>query len=134
MPLPRISSITRQISPTIRGASRIADLFETSDQRHYYVPCPTCGHMQVLEWERLHYSADFATVHYECAAPECDVLIEEHHKSDMLARGEWRAHAGGDGKTVGFHLSALYSPTGWIRICWKSSGRVWAITRRFEIT
>ena len=36
-------------SPTIRGASRIADLFETSDQRFYYVPCPNCGHMQVLE-------------------------------------------------------------------------------------
>ncbi|SMQ22134.1 Phage terminase, large subunit GpA [Pseudomonas helmanticensis] len=101
-------------SPTIKGASRIADLFESSDQRHYYVPCPTCGHMQVLEWERLHYSADYATVHYECAAPECDVLIEEHHKSDMLARGEWRAHGRGDGKTVGFHLSALYSPTGWM--------------------
>jgi len=101
-------------SPTIKGASRIADLFEGSDQRHYYVPCPDCGHMQVLEWERLHYSNDFSTVHYECAGSECDVLIEEHHKGDMLAKGEWRAHAEGDGETVGFHLNALYSPPGWM--------------------
>ncbi|WP_372822184.1 phage terminase large subunit family protein [Pseudomonas parafulva] len=101
-------------SPTIKGASRIDDLFQQSDQRHYYVPCPTCGHMQVLQWERLLYSADFTTVHYQCAGPECDVLIEEHHKGDMLARGEWRAHAKGDGETVGFHLSALYSPLGWV--------------------
>ncbi|WP_019096810.1 phage terminase large subunit family protein [Pseudomonas putida] len=100
-------------SPTIKGASRIADLFETSDQRYYYVPCPTCGHMQVLEWERLLYSADFQTVHYKCSSPDCDVLIEEHHKGEMLAQGEWRSHARGDGETVGFHLNALYAPLGW---------------------
>lgn len=73
-------------SPTIKGASRIADLFETSDQRHYYVPCPTCGHMQVLEWESLLYSADFQTVHYKCSSPDCDVLIEEHHKGEKIGR------------------------------------------------
>lgn len=100
-------------SPTIKGASRIADLFETSDQRYYYVPCPTCGHMQVLEWERLLYSADFQTVHYKCSSPDCDVLIEEHHKGEMLVQGEWRSHAKGDGETVGFHLNALYAPLGW---------------------
>jgi len=100
-------------SPTIKGASRIADLFEMSDQRYYYVPCPSCGHMQTLQWERLLYSADFDTVHYQCAGPECDVLIEEHHKGEMLASGEWRAHSQGDGETVGFHLNALYAPLGW---------------------
>lgn len=105
-------------SPTIKGASRIADLFSDSDQRHFYVPCPTCGHMQTLEWERLHYSADYRIVHYQCASPDCDVLIEEHHKGDMLARGEWRAHAVGDGETVGFTLNALYSPLGWVS--WES--------------
>lgn len=111
-------------SPTIKGASRIDDLFEGSDQRYYYVPCPTCGYMQTLEWERLHYSHDFDLVHYECAGPDCDVLIEEHHKGDMLARGEWRAHAKGDGETVGFHLNALYSPLGWTG--WK------ALAKQFE--
>lgn len=100
-------------SPTIKGASRISDLFEMSDQRYYYVPCPTCGHMQVLEWERLLYSADFQTVHYQCSSPDCDVLIEEHHKGEMLAKGEWRSHSQGDGETVGFHLNALYAPLGW---------------------
>ncbi|VVO50060.1 hypothetical protein PS862_00265 [Pseudomonas fluorescens] len=105
-------------SPTIKGASRIADLFEGSDQRHYYVPCPTCGHMQTLEWERLHYSKDYSVVHYQCAGPDCDVLIDEYHKGEMLAQGEWRGHAEGDGETIGFHLNALYSPLGWMD--WKS--------------
>ncbi|NWF13650.1 phage terminase large subunit family protein [Pseudomonas reactans] len=105
-------------SPTIKGASRISDLFEGSDQRYYYVPCPSCGHMQTLEWERLHYSKDYSVVHYQCAGPDCDVLIEEYNKGEMLAKGEWRAHAEGDGETVGFHLNALYSPLGWMD--WKS--------------
>jgi len=105
-------------SPTIKGASRISDLFESSDQRYYFVPCPSCGHMQTLEWERLHYSADFSIVHYQCAGSDCDVLIEEHHKGEMLAAGEWRATALGDGETVGFNLNALYSPLGWMD--WRS--------------
>jgi phage terminase large subunit GpA-like protein len=107
-------------SPTIKGASRIADLFESSDQRYYYVPCPHCGYMQVLEWENLLYSADFSVVHYKCAASglDCDVLIEEHFKGQMLAKGEWRSHSPGDGETVGFNLNALYSPPGWMD--WRS--------------
>ncbi|WP_206336507.1 terminase gpA endonuclease subunit, partial [Pseudomonas viridiflava] len=55
----------------------------------------------------------YSTVHYQCAGPDCDVLIEEFHKGDMLARGEWRSHAQGDVETVGFHLNALYAPLGW---------------------
>ena len=110
-------------SPTIKGASRISDLFESSDQRYYHVPCPHCGHMQVLEWENLLYSADFSVVHYKCAASgmDCDVLIEEHFKGQMLAQGEWRSQVQGDGETVGFHLNALYSPPGWMD--WRTLAR-----------
>ncbi len=111
-------------SPTIKGASRIADLFEASDQRYYFVPCPTCGHMQTLEWERLHYSADLTLAHYQCAGPDCDVLIEEQNKGEMLAKGEWRATSIGDGETVGFNLNALYSPPGWMD--WR------ALAKQFE--
>jgi phage terminase large subunit GpA-like protein len=117
-------------SPTIKGASRIDDLFESSDQRYYYVPCPTCGHMQVLEWERLLYSADFNTVHYQCEGEGCDVLIEEHHKTDMLARGEWRAHGQGDGETVGFCLNALYSPAGWMS--WSSLAKEYEAAKKAQ--
>jgi len=31
----------------------------------------------------------------------------------MLAKGQWIATAKGDGQTVGYHLSSLYSPVGW---------------------
>lgn len=106
-------------SPTVEGASRIADLFDTGDQRHYYVPCPHCEHMQVLEFEQLRFSPDFCAAHYVCC--ECGGLIDESEKGAMLARGEWRAHAQGDGETVSFTLSALYAPPGWIS--WSSLGK-----------
>ncbi len=101
-------------SPTTKGASRIDDLFTESDQRHYYVPCPHCHEMQVLEWENLKYTEDYSRVQYLCCNPECGCLIDEHHKGEMLAKGEWRAHAEGDGETVGFYLNALYAPLGWV--------------------
>ncbi|MFJ3259855.1 phage terminase large subunit family protein [Pseudomonas sp. NPDC086581] len=101
-------------SPTIKGASRIADLFETSDQRHYYVPCSHCGFMQILEWANLKWDDGYQLVQYQCSNPDCGCMIEEHHKAAMLAAGEWRAHAKGDGETVGFHLNALYAPLGWV--------------------
>lgn len=100
-------------SPTLKGASRIDDLYKISDQRRYYVPCPHCGHMQVLEWENLKWDESYKRVQYLCNGPECGALIDEHEKGAMLAKGEWRAHAEGDGETVGFHLNALYAPLGW---------------------
>jgi phage terminase large subunit GpA-like protein len=41
--------------------------------------------------------------------------IEEHHKTDMLADGNWRAEApgAGRGKVAGFWINKLYSPLGW---------------------
>jgi phage terminase large subunit GpA-like protein len=99
-------------TPTIKDVSRIEREFNVSDQRRYHVPCPHCGHMQSLQWKNLKWDHDDPqTAAYACE--DCGTLIEERHKTDMLAKGEWRATAPGDGKTVGFHLSSLYSPLGW---------------------
>ncbi|MCS7316503.1 MAG: phage terminase large subunit family protein, partial [Bryobacteraceae bacterium] len=43
----------------------------------------------------------------------CEHPHENWQKTEMLARGEWRATAAGDGKTRGYHISALYAPVGW---------------------
>jgi phage terminase large subunit GpA-like protein len=100
-------------TPTIRGLSRIEREFEASDQRRYFVPCPHCGHKQWLQFERLRWAKGKPeTAAYYCAG--CERPIAEHHKTQMLARGEWRATAASDNpNAIGFHLSALYSPIGW---------------------
>ncbi|SNX74489.1 transposase IS166 family protein [Cereibacter ovatus] len=52
----------------------------------------------------------------QCPAPTrpiceaCGGVHHEHEKPRLLEAGEWRATAEGDGRTAGFHLSALYSP------------------------
>ncbi len=110
-------------TPTIHGLSRIEREYETSDRRRYFVPCPHCGGMQWLKFERLIWEKgrpETATYHCE----SCDQPISEHHKTAMLQQGEWRATAeAADPTTVGFHLSALYSPVGWLS--WTRIARNW---------
>ena len=47
-------------------------------------------------------------------------------RARQLAAGEWRATAQSDGRIRGYHLSALYSPLGWLS--WQE------IVRRFSLT
>ena len=100
-------------TPTIKGTSRIEREYAASDQRRYFVPCPHCGHFQWLQFERLRWDKGKPeTAAYHCDA--CETPIAEHHKAAMLAAGEWRPTARAqDPATIGFHLSALYSPPGW---------------------
>ena len=94
-------------TPTVKGFSRIEREYEASDQRRYFVPCPHCGHRQWLEFERLRWEKGKPeTAAYHCAS--CETPIAEHHKTAMLAAGD-----ADDPTTIGFHVSALYSPPGW---------------------
>lgn len=100
-------------TPTIRGLSRIEREYEASNQQRFFVPCPHCGLMQWLKFERLRWEkGQPESAAYHCEG--CEAPIEERHKAAMLEAGEWRATAQAkDPRTVGFHLSALYSPPGW---------------------
>ena len=110
-------------TPTIHGFSRIEREYEASDQRRFFVPCPHCGVLQWLRFERLRWERGKPeSAHYECEA--CDGAIQEHHKTVMLQAGDWQPTAEpSDPGTIGFHLSALYSPVGWFS--WSDIARMW---------
>ena len=109
-------------TPTIAGASSIEREYEASDQRRYFVPCPHCAHAQWLRFEQLRWERGRPeTVVYICES--CEMPIAEHHKTSMLAQGQWRATATGNGRTAGFHLSSLYSPVGWRT--WREIAAAW---------
>jgi phage terminase large subunit GpA-like protein len=119
-------------TPTISGLSRIEREFEASDQRRYFVPCPHCGGLQWLKFERLRWEKGRPeTVRYICE--HCEEAIEERHKTAMMdeANGaHWKATAPADqiaaaraSGTVGFHISGLYSPLGWLS--WEEIARGW---------
>jgi phage terminase large subunit GpA-like protein len=99
-------------TPKITGMSRIEAAYEESDQRKYWVPCPTCREFQILKFAQLRWpKGDPQSAVYVCE--HCGQAIRNHQKQSMLAGGEWRAGAKGDGRTAGFHISSLYSPVGW---------------------
>jgi phage terminase large subunit GpA-like protein len=96
-------------TPTIAEVSRIEQAYQESDQRKYYVPCPACGTFQVLRWAQVKWpERKPAEAWYDCE--RCHDRIADHHKPEMLARGQWRGEAPGDGETAGFWLNGLYSP------------------------
>lgn len=105
-------------TPTIKGYSRIASLFEHSDQRFFYVPCPHCGEHQVLEWGTRDSAHGFKwdkdasgagipdSVVYVCKATGC--IIREESKEEMIEAGDWRATKPFTGR-AGFHIWTAYS-------------------------
>jgi len=83
--------------------------FAEGDKRHYFLPCPHCGTLQTLKWSQMRWPGDDrAKAFYVCE--HCGESISEREKQSMVAQGEWRSTAAGDGKTASFHISALYSP------------------------
>jgi len=110
-------------TPTIEGLSAIANLYEDSDQRHYHVPCPHCGTLQVLQWGNLIYknatgAIDLDGIYYRCG--HCAERIEERSRPEMLAEGEWIPDHP-EHRHRGYQISGLYSP--WVR--WAELAREW---------
>ena len=76
-------------TPALKGMCRISAKYDESDQRRFYVPCPSCGVYQVLKFERLAWHSDIRPhgAHFVCLAHGC--VIEAHHKRRMIAAGVW---------------------------------------------
>jgi len=99
-------------TPTIKDASRIEQAFLEGDQRYYHVPCPKCGHFQVLRWRNLVFdSKDLTEAMYKCE--KCGDLWHDYQKEQILKNGKWIATRPTNSGVVSFHLSSLYSPHGW---------------------
>lgn len=97
-------------TPTIESLSRINKSWNLSTKHRYHVPCPHCGEMQVLVWANLHWpEGSPKKAHYVCEANGC--VIEEHHKTQMLAFGRWVPEFP-ERDIVGFHINCLYTPIG----------------------
>lgn len=98
-------------TPLVVPGCRITRSLEAGSQEHFYVPCPQCGHEQVLEWENLLANLDEAdpdAVHFTCV--ECGFPIEDHHRPAMVRAGQWKAH---NPKALrehrSFHIWSAYS-------------------------
>jgi phage terminase large subunit GpA-like protein len=108
----RIAAIS---TPTYAGQSLIERLYNESDQRKWFVPCPFCGFAQALEWENLRWEpGDPETARYRCVS--CTREIDESHKGAFVPNGVWKPTAPNYPNWVfsrGYHFNALISP--WLR-------------------
>lgn len=82
-------------TPLIDGASRIDELFLAGDQRRYHVPCPHCGTMDFLVFDRNAARGHVMrwddneplSAYFECRGKKC--RIEHKDKRWMVERGQW---------------------------------------------
>ena len=99
-------------TPLLNPGCRITKSFLAGSQERGYVPCPHCGHMQILEWENMQAQLDPARPEKACfSCVACGGIIEEHHRPQMLTGFEWRAH---NPAALSYHRSFMiwsaYSP------------------------
>lgn len=125
-------------TPTLELTSIIWKWFQRGDQRHYYVPCPLCGHEQRLIW-----GADKAKrgipggvrwpkgephlARYQCE--KCGDQFEEWRKIEILQRGQWVASAPEHYTAAlpirSYQINALYYPYGWPGNAWPALASAW---------
>jgi phage terminase large subunit GpA-like protein len=94
-------------SPAEAGASHIESVMATTTCEFWYLPCPSCGFVQILAWER---------VRFDDMAHRCVSCHEHFEKYLWLAgTGVWRAHRpiderGAKVRARGFYISGLVNP------------------------
>lgn len=92
-------------TPTMQGASRIEKRWLQSDQRRYLVPCPACGHLQPLDWDRVRWTGGApASARYHCAA--CEAPWTQRQLRAAIPKGGWEAARACEG-VAGFHVPGL---------------------------
>lgn len=104
------AKILRVSTSLIKGTCRISNVFARSDQRHYEVPCPHCGHYQALTWENFKASIDperLHAAHFTCE--RCQEAIRQGHRERIMGGGHWRAY-NPNGDHPGFFLWRVYAP------------------------
>ncbi|MCL1038344.1 phage terminase large subunit family protein [Shewanella submarina] len=89
-------------TPTIRGSSRIEQMYELSDKRRWHLPCPECGHLQPLTWGQI----TFEPVGHSCI--ECGTVSTEFAWKSQ--KGIWIPERPEVKNHRGYHLNELVSP------------------------
>lgn len=100
-------------TPTIKGVSRIEQLYNDSTMEEWNLPCPSCEEYQPLKWSQLKFeydktdSGEFIVKKTEHACKECGALHSE--KEWKRGKGKWIAQKKHSSRR-GFHLNRLVSP------------------------
>lgn len=101
-------------TPVDVQTSNVLSAYRNSDQRIFEVPCPECNEFHEIKWADIKWDKTPEgehlpeTAHYCC--PSCGSVVEENHKTQMVADGRWRATKPEVKGHAGFKINALVSP------------------------
>lgn len=136
------SKLFRISTPTLEETSTIEPAYFYGSQEQYYIPCPHCNNIFVIDWEMIKYSKkldiDNLPVEYFLECPFCgDKIVENEHKTWMLDNGEWMSTkniedsekplppyiVSNEIANPSFQISAFYSPIG--HFSWRDAIKEW---------
>jgi phage terminase large subunit GpA-like protein len=101
-------------TPTLKDTSAIWREWLASDQRRFFVPCPTCHHEQALVWANVKWDKTEAgqhlssTAYYTCEA--CGAIWTDADRHDAVTKGRWVATNPDVTGVAGFHIPGFLSP------------------------
>lgn len=107
-------------TPGNTSTSKVEPAYLASDRRRYFVPCPLCSRMILLEFERLWWPNADATARVVYRCQLCDNAFDERPKREMNAAGKWVAEMP-QRSVAGFASNGLYSP--WLK--WREIAERW---------
>lgn len=79
------------------GSCAISADYEAGDQRQFYLQCPQCDAWQPLLLRNLRAATTYVDdagktpvgAHFVCDDPDCDNLIEDDDRAELLGAGRW---------------------------------------------
>lgn len=106
-------------TPTVKSGNIWQAMLSADVVNDFHVPCPHCGHYQILRFKQIKWPKGMAAeevterAHYECEG--CGGAINDSHKPAMLRNGQWRPRGKRPDRVrkVAYHINTIYSP--WIR-------------------
>lgn len=95
-------------TPVHVATSQVLPSYAASDRRVYEVPCPSCGVRFEILWHHIQWDPRQPET-AACQCPNCDAMIAERHKREMVTAGTWRITRPEIKGHAGFRLNALVS-------------------------
>jgi hypothetical protein len=104
-----VKRLTYLSTPTVPGAGLDSDdMWHSSDQHYWFVPCPHCGRFQTFSLEE---SIKIGEDQYDCTL-ECQFCSKEISDAERVTAnqfGHWDAQMPGARKR-GYHINQFHSP------------------------
>ncbi len=98
--------------PKLARTTRIGRLYQESDQRRFFIPCPRCSREFLPKWEQIRWpegEPEKALIH--CA--HCDHGLNDAERMASCRAGRWVVTNPGHWR-AGFHFPSWITP--WVRV------------------